>query len=43
MKIYQITDKDIKMLLTAIDRNPVHGYEGGSSRVLDDVELKAHQ
>ena len=42
MKIYQITDKDIKALLAAIDRNPVHGMEGGGSTVLNNAELEAH-
>jgi len=41
MKVYHLTDKDFKALLIAIDRDPAHGRDGGSSRVLTDEETKA--
>lgn len=34
MKVYLITEKDIKALLTAIDRDPAYGKDGGSCNAL---------
>lgn len=42
MKVYVVTDKDIEALLTAIDRSPAHGEQGGSSQVLSGQEIEAH-
>jgi len=47
-KVYQITDKEIELLLTRIDRDPTHGRDGGSSRgdlSLDEVRIyhEAHR
>ena len=43
MKVYQLTDKDFEALLTAIDRDPKHGFSGGGSMVLPADEMKAYQ
>lgn len=43
MKIYLVTDEDIERLKTELARDPKHGYTGGSSTVLSDVERKAHE
>lgn len=32
MKAYILTEKDFESLLTKIDRDPMHGLNGGSSR-----------
>ncbi len=32
MKAYILVDKDFDLLLTKIDRDPMHGQDGGSSR-----------
>lgn len=32
MKAYILTEKDFELLLTLIDRDPMHGRDGGSSR-----------
>lgn len=42
MKVYQLTDKDFEALLTAIDRDPGHGQDGGSSVMITDVEVIAY-
>lgn len=43
MKVYILKESDIKALLTAIDRDPSHGYNGGSSVVLSQQEREAHE
>lgn len=42
MKVYLIKEGEIDALLALIDRDPKHGFGGGSSRVLSDVEQRAH-
>lgn len=42
MKVYQITDDDIVKLINSIDRDPKHGYNGGSATVLTKEEQDAH-
>lgn len=42
MKAILLTDKDIKDLLTRLDRDPRHGRDGGSSAVLTDAETRAY-
>jgi hypothetical protein len=42
MRIYLVTDQDIQMLLTMIDRNPEHGTQGGSSTCLSVDERRFH-
>lgn len=32
MKVFLINDDDLNNLILAIDRNPQHGHNGGSSR-----------
>jgi hypothetical protein len=41
MKVYLIKDDDLDNLLANLDRNPEHGYEGGSSAVFNEVEKLA--
>jgi hypothetical protein len=41
MKAYILTESDLEALATAIDRDPQHGFSGGSSRVLSDIEQQA--
>ena len=43
MKVYLLKDSDLQRLLDNIDRNPEHGYKGGSSQVLDEQERQAHK
>lgn len=43
MKVYQLTEKDFERLCVIIDRNPVHGLNGGGSVVLTDTETEAHR
>lgn len=40
-KVYLVTDEDLETLRLRLDRNPDHGYNGGSGRVLSDEEAKA--
>ena len=40
-KVFILTDQDFQNLFALIDRNPEHGYSGGSSRVLSNEEEKA--
>ena len=42
MKVFMLTQEDIDLLTTSIDRNPEHGHRGGSSQVLSEAERKAH-
>lgn len=42
MKVYLLHESDIERLRTLIDRDPKHGYEGGSSTVLSEMERRAH-
>jgi hypothetical protein len=42
VKAYILTEDDFKKLLLRIDRNPKHGYDGGSSQVLSKEEEEAH-
>ena len=42
-KVYLLTDNDIEELLLMIDRNPKHGYHGGSSQVFTEVEERAQE
>lgn len=41
-KTYLLTDADFDKLRLFVDRNPTHGYQGGSSTVLSPIEEKAH-
>lgn len=41
MKQYVITDADIEVLKTRIDRDPRHGRDGGSSVGMSDAEIDA--
>lgn len=43
MKVYILKEEDFDNLLLAVDRNPEHGHNGGSSVVLTDTEKRAHQ
>jgi hypothetical protein len=43
MKAYILTEKDFEDLLTAIDRDPKWGTQGGSSGVLSKAEEAAHE
>lgn len=42
MKAYILSDKDFEELLSAIDRDPKWGIQGGSSKVLSPKEQQAH-
>lgn len=44
MKIYQLTQADLDRLLTMVDRDPLHGRDGGSSdaSVRDPIQNRAH-
>ncbi len=47
MKVYIVTDDDITRLILAVDRNPQHGQDGGSSRATPtperlQIENEAH-
>lgn len=41
MKAFIITQADIDLLLTKIDRDPRHGADGGSSQTVDKEEQRA--
>lgn len=41
MRAYILTEKDFGLLLSEIDRDPEHGYNGGSSAVLSRTEREA--
>lgn len=43
MKVYLLDDKDIETLLTAIDRDPQYGRDGGSSVALTDEEMEVYR
>lgn len=42
-KVYLLTDADFERLTTLLDRDPKHGYDGGSSKshVRDDLRERA--
>lgn len=42
MKAYILKEEDFATLLAAIDRDPRHGYSGGSSGVMSKEEEQAH-
>jgi hypothetical protein len=42
VKVYLLKEEDLEALLTAIDRDPHYGYQGGGSVVLSEVERKAY-
>lgn len=41
MKAFILSEKEFEDLLAAIDRNPEHGPQGGSSSTFTDVERRA--
>ncbi len=41
MKAYILSDDDFEKLTAAIDRDPKHGYDGGSSVILNKEEQLA--
>jgi hypothetical protein len=43
MKAYILSDADFEMLLSAIDRDPRWGTQGGSSQVMNAEELRAYE
>lgn len=43
MRVYLLTDDDFEALFAAVDRDPRHGAQGGSSDILSDVEQAAHE
>jgi len=43
MKAYILNEEDFDKLLTAIDRDPQHGLNGGSSQVFSPVEKQAFE
>ncbi len=43
MKVYLLKDSDLQRLLDNIDRNPEHGYRGGSSQVFNEQEKRAYK
>jgi hypothetical protein len=43
MKAYILSDADFEMLLSAIDRDPRWGTQGGSSQVLNAEEQRVHE
>ena len=42
MKAYILSDRDFEDLLSAIDRDPKWGFEGGSSAVLSAEQRQLH-
>jgi hypothetical protein len=42
MKAYILTEKDLELLKTMIDRDPKHGYKGGSSGVISKEESEIY-
>jgi len=42
MKAYILTEKDFDLLLSEIDRNPEHGWNGGSSAVISEEERRVY-
>jgi hypothetical protein len=42
-KVYLLTETDFERLLLNIDRDPHHGDNGGSSRVLTEQESSVHK
>ena len=42
MRVYLLKDSDFQKLLDNIDRDPRHGWGGGSSQVLSEAESRAH-
>lgn len=43
MKVYLLKESDFDALLVAIDRDPIHGLNGGSSDALGEKEREAHK
>jgi hypothetical protein len=41
MKVYMLTQDDIDLLTTLVDRNPEHGQRGGSSQ--HGIDIQAHR
>lgn len=42
MKVYLIKEEDFEKLLLMIDRDPTHGYEGGSSNSMNEQERRVY-
>lgn len=42
MKVFQLTQADLDRLTLMLDRNPQHGYQGGSSAGLSEKERQTH-
>lgn len=42
MKVFVLKQEDFNRLNVMIDRDPSHGPDGGSSRVLSETEQQAH-
>jgi hypothetical protein len=43
MKAYILSDADFEMLLSAIDRDPRWGTQGGSGQVMNEEERRVHE
>ena len=43
MKAYILSEKDFDNLLANLDRNPDHGYNGGSSAGLSEKEMMIYK
>jgi hypothetical protein len=43
MKAYILNDKDFADLQTRIDRDPQHGYQGGSSKVITEKDRHIYE
>jgi len=41
MRVYLLKESDFEALFAAIDRNPEHGQDGGSSQVFSAVQKEA--
>ena len=42
MRVYLLKDSDFETLLDNLDRDPKHGYRGGSSTVLSEQERQIY-
>jgi len=42
MKVFILNEKDIESLKSRIDKDPRHGYEGGSSMIVSEADAKIY-
>jgi hypothetical protein len=42
MKVYMLSKHDFDNLLARIDRDPSHGYDGGSSNAMSEHDRRIH-